>query len=136
MGRNCPLHNAHPFGAKLKLMILISDKNGSAMLLPPWWVVAETKVCRTLPSLPRSVDSTRRASAPAARGRTGAPGEAGPAPHAMTRYVQVPRKPDPPGPTLLVALTEDASIGGVVSVTVLRAARNVFMAALSLAAPA
>jgi hypothetical protein len=31
MGKNCPLHNAQPRGAKLKLMILISDKKGSAM---------------------------------------------------------------------------------------------------------
>jgi hypothetical protein len=29
MGNNCPLHSAHPFGAKLKDTILISDKNGS-----------------------------------------------------------------------------------------------------------
>ena len=31
MGSNCPLQSAHPFGAKPKLMILISDRNGSAM---------------------------------------------------------------------------------------------------------
>src|SRR5215216_1279122 len=105
MGRSCPLHNAHPFGGKLKLMILISDKNGSAMLLPPLWVFAETTVCRTLPSLPgRSI----RGAAPPRRRREAEPGRRAecPAPHATTRYVQVPRKPDPPGPTLLVALTE------------------------------
>jgi hypothetical protein len=31
IGNSCPLHNAHPFGAKAKLMILISDRNGSAI---------------------------------------------------------------------------------------------------------
>src|SRR5712691_2021534 len=31
MGSNCPLQRAHPLGAKLKLAILISDKNGFAM---------------------------------------------------------------------------------------------------------
>jgi hypothetical protein len=31
MGNNWPSHVAHPFGAKPKLMILISDKNGSAI---------------------------------------------------------------------------------------------------------
>jgi hypothetical protein len=36
MGKNCPLHNAQPFGAKAKLMILISDRNGSAMIFTPW----------------------------------------------------------------------------------------------------
>src|SRR3712207_9249123 len=30
IGRNCPLHMAHPFGAKLKDMIRISARNGSA----------------------------------------------------------------------------------------------------------
>src|SRR6266699_4349716 len=32
MGSNCPLHNAQPFGAKPKLKILISERNGSAMI--------------------------------------------------------------------------------------------------------
>src|SRR5687768_13894847 len=31
MGRSCPLHNAQPFGAKTKLMMRISERNGSAM---------------------------------------------------------------------------------------------------------
>src|SRR4051794_4638197 len=30
MGSNWPLHNAQPFGAKLKLTILISERNGSS----------------------------------------------------------------------------------------------------------
>src|SRR5882672_8360963 len=33
MGRSCPSLRAQPFGGKPKLMILISDKNGSAILL-------------------------------------------------------------------------------------------------------
>src|SRR5438093_1382262 len=32
IGNSCPLHSAQPFGAKTKLMILISDRNGSAIL--------------------------------------------------------------------------------------------------------
>jgi hypothetical protein len=35
MGKSCPLHVAQPFGAKLKLKILISDKNGSAIVATP-----------------------------------------------------------------------------------------------------
>jgi hypothetical protein len=31
MGRDWPLQKAQPFGGKLKLKILISDKNGSAI---------------------------------------------------------------------------------------------------------
>jgi hypothetical protein len=31
MGISCPLHNAHPFGAKAKDIILISLRNGSDM---------------------------------------------------------------------------------------------------------
>src|SRR5215213_6277781 len=34
MGRSWPLHNAQPFGGKLKDMILISDRNGSLMSPP------------------------------------------------------------------------------------------------------
>jgi hypothetical protein len=34
IGSSCPLHSAQPFGAKVKLMILISDKNGSAIGSP------------------------------------------------------------------------------------------------------
>src|SRR5687768_17278297 len=34
MGINWPLHSAQPFGAKPKLKILISDRNGSATLPP------------------------------------------------------------------------------------------------------
>ena len=33
IGSNCPLHSAHPFGANTKLMILISDRNGSAIFI-------------------------------------------------------------------------------------------------------
>src|SRR5688572_19981877 len=32
IGSSCPLHSAHPFGANPKLMILISLRNGSAIL--------------------------------------------------------------------------------------------------------
>src|SRR5690554_6600430 len=32
MGRSCPLESAHPFGGKLKLMIRISARNGSAIV--------------------------------------------------------------------------------------------------------
>jgi hypothetical protein len=35
MGNNCPLHTAQPFGAKLKLKILISERNGSGMGISP-----------------------------------------------------------------------------------------------------
>jgi hypothetical protein len=35
MGKNCPLQKAQPFGAKLKLTIRISDKNGSAINFSP-----------------------------------------------------------------------------------------------------
>jgi hypothetical protein len=35
MGKSCPLQNAQPFGGKLKLKILISDKNGSAIVATP-----------------------------------------------------------------------------------------------------
>jgi hypothetical protein len=31
MGNSCPLQSAQPFGGKPKLMILISERNGSAM---------------------------------------------------------------------------------------------------------
>src|SRR5215217_6172322 len=34
MGRSCPLQRAQPLGANTKLMILISDKKGSAILTP------------------------------------------------------------------------------------------------------
>src|SRR4051812_18369741 len=36
MGKSWPLLRAHPFGANTKLMILISDKNGSAIHGPPY----------------------------------------------------------------------------------------------------
>src|ERR687888_86131 len=35
IGRSWPLHSAHPFGAKTKLMMRISDRNGSAIGAPP-----------------------------------------------------------------------------------------------------
>jgi hypothetical protein len=35
MGKNWPLQVAQPFGAKPKLKILISDKNGSAIVATP-----------------------------------------------------------------------------------------------------
>src|SRR5678815_849551 len=35
MGNNWPLQSAHPFGAKTKLMILISDRKGSAINRSP-----------------------------------------------------------------------------------------------------
>src|SRR5258706_333843 len=38
MGRSCPLHNAQPFGAKPKLKILISERNGSAMVFYSYWM--------------------------------------------------------------------------------------------------
>ncbi|CAA9309666.1 MAG: hypothetical protein AVDCRST_MAG93-5142 [uncultured Chloroflexia bacterium] len=34
IGSSCPLQSAQPFGAKLNDMILISDRNGSAMVPP------------------------------------------------------------------------------------------------------
>jgi hypothetical protein len=34
IGNSCPLQSAHPFGAKSKLMIRTSDKNGSAIRVP------------------------------------------------------------------------------------------------------
>src|SRR5437773_941484 len=32
IGKSCPLHSAHPLGAKPKLKILISERNGSAIV--------------------------------------------------------------------------------------------------------
>src|SRR5215203_6546608 len=56
MGRSCPLHSAQPFGANTNDMILISDKNGSA-ILPSFHLS-----CKWL-------QSRQRAVAEAARGR-------------------------------------------------------------------
>src|SRR5258706_3529613 len=49
MGRSCPSQSAHPFGGKTKLMILTSERNGSAILTLPlvWtWIGRQSRGAR------------------------------------------------------------------------------------------
>src|SRR5580704_13436364 len=44
MGRSCPLQSAQPFGAKVKLKILISDRYGVATSCSPYRWLTLTRV--------------------------------------------------------------------------------------------
>src|SRR5689334_14947706 len=66
IGISWPLHSAHPFGAKPKLMMRISDRNGSAIGQPP--AVVDRVVSKGRPR-----DGARAgAERPAAGDRSGA----------------------------------------------------------------